>query len=199
MKYRTFLFLVIFSFGLAASSPAQNSPTPGPYPPQANPMDNISQALSSISRSVKTLNQNMNVFIEKLSGGVGDDRHKKILIGLQILNEAEKRLATLQSSQISLVEKQVPTRSRLIQIEQELRPESTERATTYLGTTRTDEFRENRKRSLETERASLQALLTQIESTLAQTSSEVRGAQVLVTRLRRQFLPLIDSQISDAQ
>jgi hypothetical protein len=162
-------------------------------------MDNIARELTVISRSVKTLNENMKLFLEKLGGEPGTDRQQKILIGLQILNQAEQRLATLQKSQIELVEKQVPTRARIIQIDQDLRPESVERSATFLGTTRTEEFRDNRKRSLETERASLQTLLLQIESTLAQTSGEVREAQVLVSRLRKQFLPLIEQQLTELQ
>jgi hypothetical protein len=191
------LFTILFLFTTVAGASAQSGQPGTLYPP--NPMDNISMELTSISKSVKTLNQNMKVFLDKLSGEAGTTKQQKILIGLQILNQAEQRLATLQKSQIELVEKQVPTRARIIQIDQDLRPESVERSATFLGTTKTEEFRDNRKRSLETERASLQTLLVQIESTLAQTSSEVREAQVLVSRLRRQFLPLIEQQLIELQ
>lgn len=196
MKMKIFLALFVFYFGVTGVLAQSNQPA-GQFP--SNPMESISLELTSISRSVKTLNQNMKLFLDKLSGAPANDKQQKILLGLQILNEAEKRLATLQISQIELVERQVPTRSRIIQIDQDLRPESVERSATFLGTTKTDEFRENRRRSLETERISLQTLLAQIESTLAQTSSEVREAQALVTRLRRQFLPLIEQQLTEIQ
>jgi len=189
----TVIFLVIGTIGVSAQS---NQPA-GQFPP--NPMDNIARELTVISKSVKNLNQNMTLFLEKLGGEPGTDKQQKILVGLQILNQAELRLATLQRSQIELVEKQVPTRARIIQIEQDLRPESVDRSATFLGTTKTEEFRDNRRKSLDTERISLQTLLAQIESTLAQTSSEVREAQVLVSRLRRQFLPLIEQQLTELQ
>lgn len=186
--------LVVFSGGIAA----QTNHADGQFPP--NPMDKISNDLTAISKSVATLNQNMKVFIDKIGGtSPATDAQQKMLLGLQILNQAEQRLGTLQKLEIDLVEKQVPARSRLILVEQELRPESIDRSVTFAGTTKTDELRESKKRALTTERASLMALISQIESTLQQTSSEVREAQLLVTRLRKRLLPQIERQMVEIQ
>lgn len=196
MKIKTCSLLVVFFLSCAVGS-AQYSQAGGQTPPGANPIDNISAELATISRSVKSLNENMKLFLEKFGGAKADDKQQKILAGLQVLNEAEQRLGTLQKLQIDLTEKQIPARSRIIQIDQELRPESIDRSATFLGTTKTEEFRENRRRSLETEKREVQILLGQLENTIAQTRSEVGEAQGLVTRLRRKLLPLIEQQVSD--
>lgn len=193
MKINICSALVVFFLGFNCIS-AQSG---GQFPPNANPIDNISSELTAISKSVKTLNENMKVFLDKLGGSNTNDKQQKILAGLQILNEAEQRLGTLQKLQIDLTEKQIPARARLTQIDQELRPESIDRSATFLGTTKTEEFRENRRKSLETEKRDLQLLLAQLDNTIAQTRSEIGEAQSLVGRLRRKFLPIIEQQMSD--
>jgi septal ring factor EnvC (AmiA/AmiB activator) len=188
--------LVVFFLSLTGIS-AQNNQSNGQFPPTANPIDNISTELTAIAKSVKTLNENMKVFLDKFGGANSNDSQQKILAGLQVLNAAEQRLGTLQKLQIDLTEKQIPSRTRLIQIEQELRPESIDRTATFIGTTKTEEFRESKRKALETEKQNLRDLLSQLEVTLAQTRSEVNEAQTLVGRLRRKLLPLIEQQISD--
>jgi hypothetical protein len=150
MKINICSALVVFFLGFNCVA-AQS----GQFPPNANPIDNISSELTAISKSVTTLNENMKVFLDKLGGGSTNDKQQKILAGLQILNEAEQRLGTLQKLQIDLTEKQIPARARLAQIDQDLRPESIDRSATFLGTTKTEEFRENRRKSLETEKRDL--------------------------------------------
>jgi septal ring factor EnvC (AmiA/AmiB activator) len=196
MKTNICSALVVFFLSLTGVSAQYNQSNPQ-FPPNANPIDNISTELTAIAKSVKTLNENMKVFLDKLGGGNTNDKQQKILAGLQILNEAEQRLGTLQKLQIDLTEKQIPARARLTQVDQELRPESIDRSATFLGTTKTEEFRENRRKSLETEKRELQMLLAQLDNTIAQTRSEVSEAQALVGRLRRKFLPIIEQQLSD--
>ncbi len=108
---------------------------------------------------------------------------------------AEERLATLQKAQIELVEKQGTTRSRLAQVERDVTPQGIDRSVTFEGTTRTEEIRESRRNTLQSERASLQSLLNQINSNLTDTNEAVRDAQILVQRLRRQYLPQIEREI----
>jgi hypothetical protein len=167
-------------------------------PPDANPMYAITNELVSISNSVKTLNQNMKVFLDRLGGApAANDKQQKMLIGLQILNQAEQRLATLQKLQIDLAEKQASTRGRLVQIEQELRPESIDRSVTFAGTTKTDELRDSKRRALEVERAPLRELGSQLDMTILQTNSDVREALALVAKLRKRYLVQIEQQLSE--
>lgn len=165
-----------------------------------NPLDRISSDISAISKSVQTLNERMKDFLDKFGkiGGVNlSEKQQKLLLGFEVLNRAEQRLATLQKFQIELVEKQVTVRTRLIQIEQEIKPESIENSTAFNGSTKTVEIRENRRRTLDTEFRSLQGLSTQIQSNLLQTNEELREAQQFVHRLRRILLPQIEQEIID--
>lgn len=193
---RLFFFLLVFnaSWAFSQSTPL-NNPVQSP-----TAIDDISAELTKISKFVQTLNQTFKEFLEK-SGKIGGvnftEKQQKILLGFEVLNRAETRLATLQKFQIELVEKQVTVRTRIIQIDQEIKPESIERGTAFIGTTKTDEIRENRRRALGTERTSLQGLLDQIQSNLSQTNDELQEAQSLVLRLRRALLPQIEREISD--
>lgn len=196
MRINICSLLVVFFLGSICVSAQYNQPA-SQLPPGSNPMENISSELTVISKSVRNLSESMKVFLDKFGGAAANDKHQRILAGLQILNEAEQRLGTLQKLQIDLTEKQIPAKTRIIQIDQELRPESIDRSATFLGTTKTDEFRENRRRSLETEKRELQGLLAQLDITIAQTRSEVSEAQSLVARLRRKFLPLIEQTLSE--
>ncbi len=66
-----------------------------------------------------------------------------------------------------------------------------------IGSTNGNEMRENRRRTLETERRSLQNLTAQISRNLQQTNDELRQAENFVQRLRRKILPQIETEISD--
>jgi len=169
-------------------------------PPQPDPITNISNELTRISRSVTTLSDRMGQFIERLDKAPGaslTEKQQKLIMGLQLLASAEQILASRQRFQIELVERQTTTRTRLAQIERDITPQGVDRSVTFEGTTRTDELRENRRNSLGSERTALQTLLQQINSTLADTNDAVREAQTLVTRLRRQYMPELERELLD--
>lgn len=167
---------------------------------EINPIENISNEITKISQSVQNQNKLLKDFLEKFgkTGGFNlTEKQQKLLLGFEILNRAEQRLATLQKFQIELVEKQVSVKTRLVEIEREMRPESVDRSVAFVGTTKTEELRENRRQALTAERNSLQAVLTQIQNTLSQTNDELIEAQRLVYRLRRSLFPQIEQEISD--
>lgn len=163
-------------------------------------IENISIEITRISQFVQAQNKLFKEFLEKFgkTGGINlTEKQRKILLGFEILNRAEQRLATLQKFQIELVEKQVSAKTRLIEIEREMRPESIDRSVALIGTTRTEEIRDNRRQALTAERGSLQSVLTQIQNTLSQTNDELIEAQRLVYRLRRSLFPQIEQELSD--
>jgi predicted translin family RNA/ssDNA-binding protein len=96
-----------------------------------------------------------------------------------------------------LRQKNAVIKTRASQVEEELFPGGIERSVAMIGTTRGDEVRENRRRTLEIERRSLQNLTAQINRNLQQTNEEIRQAENLVQTLRRKILPQIESEISD--
>ena len=197
MKLRIFfgsIFLFVFSTVLLAQD---NRPASEPV---LTPIDNISAEVTNISKSLQTFNKRIKDLLEQFALNKGNqlnDRQQKLLFGYEILNRAEQRLEILQKFQIELAEKDASVKTRLAQIEQEIKPESIDRSVAFVGTTKTDEMREGRRRTLETERGTLQNLSAQIRQNLLQTSNELRQAETMVTNLRKKILPQIEMEISD--
>jgi len=156
-----------------------------------DPVTNISVEITRISRSVQQLNQKLDKFVETLaqmSGVNYSEKQQRLLLGLEFLVRSEQRLATLQKFQIELVEKQSSVRSKLAQIDIDLRPQSIERSITFAGTTQTEELRDSKRQVLQAERSSLSSLLAQINQSISETNEQIRETQVLVQRLRKQLM-----------
>jgi|CXWL01.1.fsa_nt_gi hypothetical protein len=161
----------------------------------------LSIEVGKISKSVASLSESVKEFVEKAdtkspaSGVASTDKQAKLAAGLQLLANAEQLLIVRQRFQIELVEKQGSTRTRLAQVERDVMPQNIDRSVQYEGTTRTEELRDNRRAALLAERASLQGVLAQITSTLADTNESVKEAQSLVLRLRRQYIPELEKEL----
>ncbi len=200
MKARTFLFLVVlFIFARQISAQNVQPDNSAPQPNQSpNSVENISIELTKVSKSLQIFNKNFKAFLEKLPTAIKfSEKQQNLLLGFEILNRAEERLAILQKFQIELTEKQASVRIRLAQIEQDAAPEGIERSVALLGTTRTEEIRESRRRTLEAERISLRQTAAQISQNLSDTNNEVRQAAAFVKRLRDKILPQIEQQMTD--
>jgi uncharacterized protein YoxC len=186
------LFLLTILFVSASTAAAQNQPS--------YQMDNISQEITKISKTLETFNKNMKAFMERFAltnGNQLSEKHQKLLLGFEILNKAEQRLEILQKFQIELVEKESAIKSRLAQIEMDIKPEGIDRSVTFAGTTKTEELRENRRQYLGSERNNLQSLISQIRSSLSETTAELRRTENLVQNLRKKILPQIEMEIAD--
>ena len=189
--------LTIFTLALSFASHAQPDRTSN-IPAPLDPIANISIELSRISRSVAQLSDRLGQFVdkfEKVGGMTLTEKQQRMVMGLEILVRSEQRVATLQKAHSELVEKQIQVRSRLTQIDLELRPQSIERTTQLEGSTQTVEIRENRRDRLVAEQRSLALLLQQIDRNIAEAESSLREAQAHVSRLRRSLLPQIEKEI----
>jgi hypothetical protein len=167
-------------------------------------MVSLSIEVGKISKSVSTLSDRLTEFVNKVdkapaaatSGSSLTERQQKLIAGLQMLTNAEQLLIVRQRFQIELVEKQGSSRTRLAQIDRDLLPQNIERSVTFEGGgTKTEELRETKRSALQAERNSLQGVLTQIASSLADTAESVREAQSLVIRMRRQYMPELEKEI----
>lgn len=202
MKRIIFLFLIVSAFGSLQTFAQTTQPERASVetlPASANPIDNISAEITKISKSIQTLNKRVKDLLDQMAlnkGGQLNEKQQKLLLGFEILNRAEQRLQILQKFQIELVEKESSVKTRLAQIELDSRPESVDRNVAFVGTTKTEEIRENRRRTLEAERGSLSNLLSQIRSNLSQTNNELREAESFVQSLRKKILPQINLEIS---
>ena len=76
-----------------------------------------------------------------------------------------------------------------------MRAENIERALSSVGTTRTVELRDVRRRVLENERRGVESLLNLTTQNRIRLEEDVRQADQLVSRLRQRLLPLIDKEI----
>ncbi len=172
-----------------------------PQPPPLDPLASISIELGSISRSVQQLSERLKAFVdkfEKVGGLTLTEKQQRFVMGLEILVRSEQRVATLQKAHTELIEKQIQVKSRLTQIELDLRPQSIERSTVFEGSTQTVEIRENRREKLLSEQRSFIQLIQQIERNIAEADAALREAQAHVYRLRRSLLPQIEREINES-
>ncbi|MDQ3178954.1 MAG: hypothetical protein M3Q33_00385 [Acidobacteriota bacterium] len=196
MKAITILFFFVFVFSMQIFAQTNQSNNPPVQP--LNPIDQISADLTKVSKSLQVFNKNFKAFLEILPQGIKfSEKQQNFLLAFEVLNRAEQRVQILQKFQIELTEKQADVKNRLTRVEEDITPEGIERSVAFLGTTKTEEIRESRRKTLEAEKTSLRQLLAQINQNLAETSNELRQALSFVKRLRDKILPQIEQEFSD--
>ena len=196
MKKKVFFIILLMScssasiFGQAPSSTYR----------AADPVAAMSSDLAKITVSVQTLSNTLKSFVdkfEKVSGLTMTEKQQKLILGMELLTRTEIRVTTLQKAQIELTQNLNATNSRISQIDIDLRPRNINNSTTYEGTTETEELRESKRQKLQSERANLVRVQTQLQSFLSETGDVLRDAQSLAERLRRTFLPQIERELYD--
>ncbi|CAN5286982.1 hypothetical protein BH20ACI2_BH20ACI2_12730 [soil metagenome] len=144
--------------------------------------------------------------IKKLEAGRGietsaakkadpDEVQKRMLLNLDIVTRAEQRSDSLRKQLFEMIEKENTVRSRLEQLQFEMRPEMIERTLQLAGSMKPEEIRESRRKSLAAERDNLQALLTEIQSTRSSVSANLQRSEVLVEKLRAKLEKDIDDAL----
>ena len=83
----------------------------------------------------------------------------------------------------------------MAQLDEDMRPENIERALSGIGTTRTPELRDTRRRVFENERKGIESLLNVTMQSRIRLEEDVRQADQLVSRLRQRLFPLIEKEI----
>ena len=165
-------------------------------------MSSIAVDVNNLSRAVRDLSGLLRQFVDKFekAGGVTlSEKQQRFIMGLELLVRSEQRVGLLQRASADLIEKQVQVRTRLTQIDLELRPASLDRSTMYEGAgSQSIEIRETRRDKLVAEQRSLQVLLAQIDRSVSENDYALREAQSHVARLRRSLLPQIEKEISEA-
>lgn len=196
MKTIVILFFVVFVFSIQIFAQTNQANNPPIQP--TNPIDQISADLTMVSKSLQVFNKNFKAFLEILPQGIKfSEKQQNFMLAFEVLNRAEQRVQILQKFQIELTEKQASVKTCLTQIEQDSSPEGIDRNVALIGTTRTEEIRDSRRKTLEAERNSLRQLVAQINQNLADTDNELRQALSFVKRLRDKILPQIEQEFSD--
>ena len=213
MAIRVKIFLgmigaVVFSIPSLAQPPERRRTNPAPQTQEQSPdslpnanTDTVANEIALLRQSLQTLNARLRTISEKLlaadpkQGDTSDVQQSRIALSLDLLSRAELRAEVLRKQYLELVEKETSLRSRLVQIEEDMRPESIERASSLVGSTRTLELRDVRRRVLDNERRGYESLIKQIAESRLRLESDVGQADGLVSRLRQRVLPLIEKEI----
>jgi hypothetical protein len=171
-------------------------------PPNLNSIDMVANEIELLRKSLQTLNTRLRELSEKIpapdskQSDPSKDQKDLISRNLDILSRAEQRAEAMRKQLLELTEKEAAFKIRLVQIDEDMRPESIERSINPLGgTTRTPELREVRRRVLENERRAAESLLNQTSQSRLRLEEDVRQADSLVSRLRQRLLPLIEKEV----
>jgi hypothetical protein len=191
------------SFAQGVARPPANAAVldrfPG-VPQNTNPTDPIANEISLLRKSLQTLNTRLQAISEELLAPATQDDNsnekvKRIATNLDLLMHTEERAEVLRKQLIELIEKETSFKSRVAQIDEDVRPENIERALVGIGTTRTSELRDTRRRVLENERKGIESLLNVTTQSRIRLEEDVRQADQLVARLRQRLFPLIEKEI----
>jgi hypothetical protein len=208
------LMMIALVFGISAQA-KKPKPKPLATPPVLTDAEIISQANttevpeerpaapvklpSSNSAKINNLNERLSK-LEQEKKQPYDERQRGVLLNLDILTRAEQRSEALRKQLFDMIEKENTIQGRLDQIDIDIRPENIDRVTVQLGgSLRPEEVRDNRRKSLETERRNLQSMLTQLQSTHASVESALTRSDQLVEKLRTKLEKDIDDSITQDQ
>lgn len=203
------IYLLTFSVVSLAQTPERRTATPAPQDreqspilqPGAGSIEVVANELGLLRKSLQTLNTRLREISEKVltsdpkQGDSPVDQQTRISRSLDLLSRAEQRAEIMRRQLLDLIEKETSVRTRLVQIEEEIRPESIERSASLVGSTRTVELRDVRRRMLDNERRGYESLLTQTAQSRVRLEDDVRQADAMVSRLRQRVLPLIEKEI----
>src|SRR5262249_2199160 len=146
-----------------------------------------------LRKSLQTLNTRLQAISEELlapdkkENENSAERIRKIATNLDLLTHSEERAEVLRKQLIDLIEKETSYRSRLTQLDEDMRPENIERALVGIGTTRTQEMRDTRRRVLENDRKGLESLLNLTAQSRIRLEEDVRQADLLVSKFRQRL------------
>jgi len=192
--------LLVLATGLILTAASAEARSQTPPPGQADANSSMAYDISRIAASVQQMTSTLKDFVDKFAKVEGislAEKQQRMVAGMQLLIQAEQRAAGIEKRQIELVEKEGQSRARLVQVENELNPQSIDRSVALEGSTQTPEIKEARRRALQAERISLSSIVQQLQSSLRDASNDLRDAQLLVLRLRRTFLPQVERELSE--
>lgn len=132
--------------------------------------------------------------MESVKKGDPDEKQKRLLLNLDILNRAEQRSESLRKQLFELMEKETAIRSKLDLIEVNIRPEAIDREVAFAGTMRPEDLRAMKKKQLEVERAGLQNILNEIQKTKTVLDQNLQRSDQMVEKLRVK----LDKEVDDA-
>jgi hypothetical protein len=163
-------------------------------------VDSVPGDIARISRSVESLNRNLEKFFSNFSSNQGlklSDRQQRLLFALEVLSRTETGLANAQRQRLDHVERQSRLRLQLAGVKDNLLPQSIERYASTRGTTNSVELRESRRAALEKERLELTNTVDQIQNELDRLTEVVRRGELQVAALRDRLFGEVEKELAD--
>ena len=152
----------------------------------------VEKPIVTNAQRIKELNERIQKLESTAKKNDYDEKQKRMLMNLDILTRAEQRSESLRKQLFEMIEKENTVKSRLNQIDIDLRLENIERSVQLTGSMRPEEVRENRRKSLQAEKSNLEALLTDIQSTHGNLTFNLQKADAMVEKLRNKLEKDID-------
>ena len=128
-----------------------------------------------------------------------DAKQKRIALNLDILTKSEQRTEGLRKQLFEMIEKESSIRGRIDQIDNEMRPESLDRALAIVGSLRPEELRAQKRRSLELEKRNQEALLVEVQKNRSNIEQSLQRADALVEKLRVRIEKEIDDALTEEE
>lgn len=150
--------------------------------------------LETLKNKINTLNAKIKS-LESVNSAEADAKEKKLLLSLDILTRAEQRSDALRKQLYEIIEKENAVKSRIDQIEYDMRPEMIDRNVAFAGSLRPEDVRDARRKSLESEKRNLESLLMQIQANRSKLEQSVERAEQLVEKIRFKFEKEIDDAL----
>lgn len=114
-------------------------------------------------------------------------------------SKAQQSVESLRSQLQDVEAKQASLEERVRQLDEDMRPENIERSLRLTGSTRPEELREQRRRQLEKERASVQSQLDQLASSRARLQSALTTAETAAYQQSAQMSATTTATTTPAQ
>lgn len=172
-----------------------------------DPADVQQQAEEPLSEPPSTSTDNSAAKIKELSSRIKklestrpdpyEEQQKRLLTNLDILTRAEQRSESLRRQIFDLLDRENSVKLRLDQISTAILPEAIEREVATAGSLRPEVLREQRRKSLESERQNLQTLLAEISATKDNLQQSLLRSDLLVEKLRNRLEKDIDTAIAE--
>ena len=190
-----FFFLLIVTTA-AAGQTARSPATDASSEAVAKQIDMLRQSVQSLDATLGDIADKLiPVFTRAKEAAAASETQHRISSSLTLLTQSEQRAEMLRRQLLELIEKETLYRTKIAQIDEDIRPENVERTLNPYGTTRTVELRDTRRRVLDTERRGFFSLLALTAENRTRLEEEVRQADALVQKLRQRLNPLIEKAI----
>ena len=194
MKFHVRLWLFLSLLVVAAVPAFAQTPQNAVTDPLTNEVTALRKSVQTLSNRLQTISDEL-LGPEKKNQDKEADTLKRISMNLELLTHAEQRAEILRRQLIDLIEKETSYKSRLTQMDEDLRPENIERSMAGIGSTRAPEMRDTRGRVLQNEKRGIESVLAVTSQSRIRLEEDVRQADQLVTKLRLRLFPMIDKEV----